>query len=111
MLRRAFITLSWLVALGAAVLGALHGIRQAETTGITAIVTVVGSLLAIVIGSIAHKPPFVVSTTAAFSIAVITASGSLIRLTARVSLANETPLEYGVTTSPCTLRSGSAVKD
>ena len=74
MLRRAFITLSWLVALGAAVLGALHGIRQAETTGITAIVAVVGSLLAIVIGSIAHKPPFVVSTTAAFSIAVITAS-------------------------------------
>ena len=74
MLRRAFIAISWLAALGAAVLGALHGIKQADTTSATALVAVAGALVAITIGSFAHKPPFVVSAIAIFSIAAITAS-------------------------------------
>ena len=74
MLRKAFIAVSWLAALAAAVLGALHGITQADTTSSIAVVAVVGSICAVLIGSFAHKPPFVVSVTAAFSIVVITAS-------------------------------------
>ena len=74
MLRKAFIAVSWLAALVAAVLGALHGIIQADTTSSIAVVAVVGSICAVLIGSFAHKPPFVVSVTAAFSIVVITAS-------------------------------------
>ena len=35
----------------------------------------------------------------------------MIRSTAHASLANETALVSGVTTSPCTLRSGSVVRD
>jgi diguanylate cyclase (GGDEF)-like protein len=74
MLRKAFIAVSWLAALAAAVLGALHGITQADTTSSIAVVAVVGSICAVLIGSFAHKPPFVVSVTAVFSIVVITAS-------------------------------------
>ena len=74
MLRKAFIAVSWLAALVAAVLGALHGITQADTTSSIAVVAVVGSICAVLIGSFAHKPPFVVSATAVFSIVVITAS-------------------------------------
>ena len=74
MLRKAFIAVSWLAALVAAVLGALHGITQADTTSSIAVVAVVGSICAVLIGSFAHKPPFVVSVTAVFSIVVITAS-------------------------------------
>jgi len=74
MLRKAFIAVSWLAALVAAVLGALHGITQADTTSSIAVVAVVGSICAVLIGSFAHKPPFVVSATALFSIVVITAS-------------------------------------
>ena len=74
MLRKAFIAVSWLAALVAAVLGALHGIIQADTTSSIAVVAVVGSICAVLIGSFAHKPPFVVSATAVFSIVVITAS-------------------------------------
>jgi diguanylate cyclase (GGDEF)-like protein len=74
MLRKAFIAVSWLAALAAAVLGALHGITQADTTSSIAVVVVVGSICAVLIGSFAHKPPFVVSVTAVFSIVVITAS-------------------------------------
>ena len=74
MLRKAFIAVSWLAALAAAVLGALHGITQADTTSSIAVVAVVGSICAVLIGTFAHKPPFVVSATAVFSIVVITAS-------------------------------------
>ena len=74
MLRKAFIAVSWLAALVAAVLGALHGIIQADTTSSIAVVAVIGSICAVLIGSFAHKPPFVVSATALFSIVVITAS-------------------------------------
>ena len=74
MLRKAFIAVSWLAALAAAVLGALYGFTQADTTSSIAVVAVVGSICAVLIGSFAHKPPFVVSVTAVFSIVVITAS-------------------------------------
>jgi diguanylate cyclase (GGDEF)-like protein len=74
MLRKAFIALSWLAALGAAALGAIHGITQASTTSATASIAVAGALGAVLIGALANKPPFVVSATAAFAIAVIAAS-------------------------------------
>jgi diguanylate cyclase (GGDEF)-like protein len=74
MLRKAFIALSWLAALGAAALGAIHGITQASTTSATASLAVAGALGAVLIGALANKPPFVVSATAAFAIAVIAAS-------------------------------------
>ena len=74
MLRKAFIALSWLAALGAAALGAIHGITQASSTSATASIAITGALGAILIGSFAHKPPFVVSATAAFAVAVIAAS-------------------------------------
>ena len=74
MLRKAFIALSWLAALGAAALGAIHGITQASTTSATASIAVAGALGAVLIGALANKPPFVVSATAAFAVAVIAAS-------------------------------------
>ena len=74
MLRKAFIALSWLAALGAAALGAIHGITQASSTSATASIAIAGALGAILIGSFAHKPPFVVSATAAFAVVVIAAS-------------------------------------
>jgi diguanylate cyclase (GGDEF)-like protein len=74
MLRKAFIALSWLAALGAAALGAIHGITQASTTSATASLAVAGALGAVLIGALANKPPFVVSATAAFAVAVIAAS-------------------------------------
>ena len=74
MLRKAFIALSWLAAIGAAALGAIHGITQASTTSATASIAIAGALGVILIGSFAHRPPFVVSTTAAFAVAVIAAS-------------------------------------
>ena len=74
MLRKAFIALSWLAAIGAAALGAIHGITQASTTSATASIAIAGALGAILIGSFAHRPPFVVSATAAFAVAVIAAS-------------------------------------